>query len=361
MSKRKTWVGRVYLGRDAQGRQQFDWVGRFKTRRERDDAVAARRVELARLAAQEPRLPTCDEYADRYLREYARTHKGSSLSTAEDALKRFRRDFAGRRLDVPRAEAKDWANGEGKWKTAGRPPASSVFPVVTLYNYAIDEDDLPIDRNPFRGLGERSKGRAAVPPPTEEEFDAILGACDALGAYAPVMRAFLRFAAFTLMRPSEMFALEWADIDFEAMRIAKARRVYRGVVDTPKSGAKTIALPAPARDALLGLPRDGRYVFTSKTGRRLSSTNMWGYWSLVRARAGVDFDLYLACKHYGVWYMWTRLGMSPRSIAAQAGWSLRSMNRLLEVYGHGDVGALEEVDRAFAASERVVKLRKVEG
>jgi hypothetical protein len=48
---------------------------------------------------------------------------------------------------------------------------------------------------------------------------------------------------------------------------------------------------------------------------------MFGYWSLVTARAGLDFDLYHATKHYGVWFMWTKLGMSNRAIAAQAGWS----------------------------------------
>jgi hypothetical protein len=161
------------------------------------------------------------------------------------------------------------------------------------------------------------------------------------------MRAFLLFAAFTLMRPSELFALEWADIDFDAMRISKTRRLYRGKLAEPKTGPKTIALTPPARDAMLGQPRDSALVFTSKTGKRLSSTNMFGYWNLVTARAGLDFDLYHATKHYGVWFMWTKLGMSNRAIAAQAGWSSDG-GQDAAVYGHGDVGALDEVDAAFA-------------
>lgn len=359
MSKKKTWIGRVYLGRDESGRQQFDWIGRFDTKRERDAAVAARRVKLANPAAYT--FPLCDEYVDRYLSEYERTHKGSSTGTAKDALRRFRRDFAGRPLDILRAEAKDWANGTGKWERKGRPPGNSVFTVVTLYNHAINEDDIPLARNPFRGLGQRSKGRAAQAPPTEAEFDLLLDACAALGSYAPMMRAFLLFAAFTLMRPSELFALEWANVDIAGLRIWKDARLYRGTVDEPKTGAKLIALTPPARDAIMGLPRDGRYVFTSKTGRRLSGTLMHGYWSLVRARAGVDFDMYLATKHYGVHYMWTRLGMSSRAIAAQVGWSVRTVDRMLGVYGHGDVGALEEVDRAFASIEKKPTRLKVVG
>lgn len=357
MSKKRTWVGRVYLGRGEDGKQIFEWVGRFKSKRERDAAVARRRVELA--AGDREELPACDEYVDRYLREYERTHKSSSARTQEEALRRFRRDFAGRNLAVSRAEAKDWVNGDGKWRANGPVPAGSVFPVITMYNHAIDEDDLPLPRNPFRNLGSRSKGRAGQPPPTEAEFEALLEACAALKAHAPAMRAFLRFAAFTLMRPSELFALEWADIDFDAMRIRKDRRLYRGVVAEPKTGPKLIALTPPARDAILGLPRVAPQVFTSKTGKRLSSTNMHGYWTVVLARAGLDFDLYHATKHYGVHYMWTALGMSRRAIAAQAGWSLKTVDGMLGVYGHADVGALEEVDRAFAA--RVTPLRKIEG
>jgi hypothetical protein len=129
---------------------------------------------------------------------------------------------------------------------------------------------------------------------------------------------------------------------------------------TAHSGPKTIALTPPARDAILGLPRDSRLVFSSKTGRRLSQTTMAGYWSQVLARAGLDFDFYHATKHYGVHYLWATIGLSRRAIAAQAGWSLGTVDRMLGIYGHGDIGALEEVDQAFAGAQ-VVPLRKVEG
>lgn len=350
MSKKsRRWVARIYLGRDENGRQQFDWVGRYPTRRERDDAVARRRVELQQEQATE--FPTCDAYVDRYLAEYSRSHKESSHHTTSERLQRFRDDFKSRSLDIPRHVAKDWA---------AKVPAGCVHAVITLYNHAIDEDDLPLAKNPFRKLGERTKGRSEQPPPSEQEFQAILDACAVHKEYAPRMRAFLLFAAFTLMRPSELFALEWADIDFDAMRIDKARRLYRGKLAEPKTGPKTIALTPPARDAILGQPRTSPYVFTSKTGKRLSSTNVFGYWSLVLARAELDFDLYHATKHYGVWFMWAKMGMSTRAIAAQAGWSLRTVDKMLRVYGHADVGALDEVDAAFVRAE-VVELRKVEG
>ena len=40
-------------------------------------------------------------------------------------------------------------------------------------------------------------------------------------------------------------------------------------------------------------------------------------------------------------------GLPPRVIAEQLGWELAGTLKLLRVYGHGDIGALEEIDRAF--------------
>jgi integrase len=355
MSK-KTWVARLYLGRDENGKQQFKWIGRYPTKRERDKALAEARIEHERGGSAE--FQTCDEYVDRYLADYKRRNRGSSHDTQTQRLKRFKKDFAGRSLNVPRQEMKDWVYGEGRWS---KPiPKGDIPAVVSLFNYAIDEDDLPLKRNPARGLSERGKGRSEEPPPTEEEFQRLLDACDVLGEYAPRMRAMFLFAAFELMRPSELYPLEPSDIDFKQMRIGKARRLYRGTLDEPKTGKKVIALTPPGRDALLGLPLEGRYVFTSKTGKRMSQGMLSNYWLQVQAAAGLRFDFYHATKHYGVWFMWTQRKMSERAIAAQAGWSLKTVMQMLETYGHGDVGALEEVDAAWEDAEWPV-LRAIEG
>jgi integrase len=165
-------------------------------------------------------------------------------------------------------------------------------------NAAVDAELL--ERNPFRGCGRRARGRADQAPPTEAEFDLLLAGCAALGDYAPQMRALLVFAAYSGVRPGELFALEWTDVDFDTMRVDVRRRLYRGRVDLPKSNkVRRIALTPPARDALLGLPsrREGGLVFRSKTGRRLAQPTLSGYWGLVQARGGVAFDFYLSTKH----------------------------------------------------------------
>lgn len=350
--KKKSWVGRIYIGRDANGKQMFDWVGRFPSKRERDEAVALAKLERKR--GGDPALPACDLYVDRYLAAYGRKWKDSSSKNREQGLKRFKRDFAGKSLDVPRREMQDYVYGEGKW--SGVLPANDAASISALYTHAINEDDLPISRNPARGLSRRGKGRAEEPPPTPEQFQRLVDACDALGAYGPMLRSLFQFASFELMRPGECYALQWSDIDFERMRINKSRRLYEGAEDEPKTGRRLIALTPPGREAISANSRDSRYVFTTRTGKRMSQGALSREWAKVLARAGLDFDFYHASKHYGVWYLWTQLKLSERAIATQAGWSLKTVIGLLEVYGHGDVGALAEIDAAF---QRVTPALKV--
>ncbi len=89
---------------------------------------------------------------------------------------------------------------------------------------------------------------------------------------------------------------------------------------------------------------------------RLSQAVVSGYWGKVQVRAGLEFDFYLATKHYCVHYLWADLGLKPSAVAQQMGWSLATTTAMLEVYGHGNVGALAEIDAAFR-SGRVRHIR----
>lgn len=339
---RRVWTGRIFLSRDENGKQRFYWVGRFSTKRERDDAVARARTERP-WEAQTPDQMTCDEWAERYLARYAETRKASSLDTAERALKRFRSDFGARAIgSLAPIEVEDWVGTVPRW---------AVPQVVAMFNYA--KRMRVIGHNPFDGLSHRrGPGRANQDPPTPQQLERLLDACDALGDYGSQMRALITFAAYTGMRPGELYELRWTDIDLAASRINVSRRIYRGSIDVPKSGkAKRIALPPPARDALLKQPtRTGELVFVSKNGRRLSASTTQQYFAIVRAAAGLDCDFYLATKHLGV-HMLYREGLSTRAIAAQCGWSEKAVDQLLTVYGHADLVALTEIDALYKANQ----------
>jgi integrase len=144
----------------------------------------------------------------------------------------------------------------------------------------------------------KPKGRADEAPPTDAEFEKLVEACAVHGDYASRMRALLTFAAFSGMRPGELMALDWSDINLPALRVTVSKRLYRGSIDLPKSNkVREIALTPPARDALLSLPERDRPVFLSKAGGRMCAPLLSSYWREVQAAAGLRFDWYMASKH----------------------------------------------------------------
>lgn len=345
-SSKRNVIGRIRLGKDADGRSIYHWVGRFDTKRERDLAVATARVERP-WEKQATSQMTGNGLADRYLAEYAERNKRSSAGTTRTRLKPFRREFGDRPvLSITRAEAKDWA------RTVN---ASAMSPASAMFAWAITEEEVEgLERNPFRGMsmgfGKRT-GRAEQDPPTLEEFDRLRDACGVLGDYGPQMRDLMDFAALTVMRPGELFELRFTDVDLRLDRINKDRRIYKGDVDTPKGGPVQIALVAPAREILLRQPtriRDDGLVFVTQMGSQLCASTLSRYWLRVTARAGLDFDFYLATKHYGVSRLY-RLGLSERAIAAQAGWSVKSVEKMLDVYGHREQTLFSEVQALYVS------------
>jgi integrase len=338
--KRAKYLARIWI--DGQS-QYLGYTCTQAHRREAQEAAKrAFRAEAEQALKPKAETITCDEWADRWLAKVEREQKASSLGTARQALKAFRAEFGHRPIgSIDDVEAEDWILGV---------PPSSVPPTVTAFNYAVKM--RVIGHNPFAGKGTRPRGRADKAPPTEKEFQALLDACDVLGGYGPQMRALVDFGSLTLMRPSELYELRYPDVDLATNRIHKDRRLYRGQIDTPKTGKRTIALPPPARDLLMRQPsrtREDGLVFVSKQGKQLTSPTVTQYWSVVRARAGLDFELYWY-KHFGVHRLF-KLGLSKRAIAAQAGWSEDAVDGLLRVYGHADLVALSEVDALYAMHE----------
>ena len=63
-----------------------------------------------------------------------------------------------------------------------------------------------------------------------------------------------------------------------------------------------------------------------------------------RVRSSTPYEL----RHFGAHHLYDRMNLPARVVAVQMG---RSNERLVQdLYGHGDVGALEEIDRAFGAT-----------
>jgi integrase len=99
-------------------------------------------------------------------------------------------------------------------------------------------------------------------------------------ALAQRERIIAKFAILAGMRPGEILALTWGDIsDHADIR----QRVYRGVIDTPKTtqSARKAALPDGLRaelakwKAAAGEVTDAMYVFPSENATPLQIENLW--------------------------------------------------------------------------------------
>ena len=207
-----------------------------------------------------------------------------------------------------------------------------------------------IDRNPFQKLGiSRGKGRRDQQPPTEQKVWEMIAHARKLAC--PSFAAWLQVAAFTGLRPGELDALRWERIDFDRHRIVVAEQFSAATraFDTPKNHLRRESpLTAHARDALLGLARDGEFCFVSLRGEHWTPSSRAYNWKAVRAAAGWEGSLYLATRHFAGWYMVNELEMSSEDVAIALGHQ-DGGNLVRRLYGHRDKGrALDRIIDAYA-------------
>jgi integrase len=207
-----------------------------------------------------------------------------------------------------------------------------------------------VDRNPFAKLGMRaSRGRRDTQPPGQVTIARFVDLADELTP--PSFAAFLDVAVHEGMRPGELDALAWEQIDFQAGTILVDRQ-WNGKVagfTPPKHGTvRTIALTEPTRERLLALPRESEFVFTTLRGSHYRPSSRSYHWNRVRCAAGFgNVDLYTATRHYFGWYALNVLDLPAHVIALhfghQDGGELVRKN-----YGHPDAAiARERVREAF--------------
>ena len=136
----------------------------------------------------------------------------------------------------------------------------------------------PPGANPCRGL-EKFKERKVERFLSAEELGRL---GDALRSYelSPYAVAAIKLLVFTGARLGEVLALRWDRINFERGEVR---------LEDSKTGAKTLHLPPPALEVILGLPRtEGNpYVIVgAKAGAPL--VNLEKPWQSIRKTAGLD-------------------------------------------------------------------------
>ena len=126
-----------------------------------------------------------------------------------------------------------------------------------LFNRAEDWELRPQHTNPARRI-EKAKEEPRDRTLAPSELAALAGTLNGLESRFPAAVGAIRFAAFTGLRISEVMAVRWAHVDFEAGRLT--------MPDT-KTGRRVHDLATPALELLADMPRIGEWAFTSARNR----------------------------------------------------------------------------------------------
>lgn len=201
--------------------------------------------------------------------------------------------------------------------------------------------------------------RKEIAPPTREEVQAAL---EAATAVSPLVGLYVRLAAETGARRSEMIGLRWSDFDFEEETVRFARGIVQGPdglvekgtktdrVKTLGIGPRTCELAGRMRDAQRAERKQNRvravrdpFVFSrsldgSTPWRPEAATKMWKSIAVKLGLPNVLHDL----RHFMVSDGLAR-GHDVLTVAGRAGH--RSAKMTLDVYGHFRPAQ----DRALAA------------
>ncbi len=321
--------------------------GTFRTKGE---AKAARAKARERLAARRGDAGvTLASFAERWSSDalFSRPKESTNIYNRERI-----KHFVARYGSLPLTAVDDTVVAE--WLAGGQ--RNGTVPALrAMFNDAASaKAGRLIESNPFSGLGLRkgSGNRHRQPPPEQQMWSLLDLARDLT---PPSFADWLEVGCFTAMRPGELDALAWPQIDFdsEVIEVDVQWNVKTRSFTEPKYGPYTIALVADARRRLLKIPRDTDFVFMTLRGTHYTPSSRNHHWNRVRAAAGLgDMTLYLATRHYFGYYALNILELEPSVIAVQLGH--RDGGRLVEqLYGHRDKRkSLAKIRKAFASSNR---------
>lgn len=231
----------------------------------------------------------------------------------------------------------------------GKLPPSAVAIARTMWSDAV-RDGL-VASNPWTNLRLRkSRGRRDIEALTPTEIDRLCEiAREQCNGYGIELAAIIQTLAYTGIRPGELMALRWNNIN-GSLQVQRTR-VVDGTEKLPKNGLKRTIVLAPQAAAALGtVERNGSpYVFHSPRGKPLNKASLHRAWAKVRdawvAEGGSDIDLYEL--RHACATMLRDAGLQPDQVAIQLGHT--DGGRLVAtVYGHpSEQAAQEAIKTAF--------------
>lgn len=339
--KRGRWVSQAYDPTTQRMRQ----IGTYPTRRDAKVAETA-----AKATPDAGYVPTIAEWRERWLEDFRRPKASTNITNAQQTLV-LAREYGARPVNaISVIEALAWAKRH----------QSALNGVRAMLNDARRAGVLTGD-NPFAGLGlEQSRGRRDLPSEwltvadVDHLADCAVRAVKDEG-WAPTLRAMILFAAYTGLRPGEMFAVQWADLNLAAreIEVKRAASSTSREITLPKNGLRRIVpLPDTASAHLDTVTRfhEQPVVFASPTGRQFWGSTFHRYWDKARCLAGRPACDFYELRHFCATHL-LELGLPSEDVAEQLGHEDGGA-LVRERYGHPSKKAARA--RILAATDRQV-------
>lgn len=227
---------------------------------------------------QDRQAETFDAFADRYLAEVSDVHKKASTAAGEHELLRTRIRPALGKLRVKDIQASDIERLHASLKSMPHRANRCLSLLSHMFRKAEGWGLRPANSNPVKGIDRfKEKARERFLSPKElARIGRVFAFLDRKSA-APYAVAAIRLLLMTGARRGEVLSLKWKHVDFDA-------RLLR--LEDSKTGAKTIALSAPALAVLNSIPRQSGNDFVicgKKPGAAL--VGLPKFWQRVRKAA----------------------------------------------------------------------------
>jgi integrase len=248
----RTWQVRIFMGRDANGRQIFHRKTIHGTKKDADRYLTAARREMDLGIFVEPTAMLVNEYFDRWLRDAARPRVSRRTADGYAGLldRYIRQPLGHKRLD--KLQPLDIQAVYGAMQARGL-SARIVRHAHSAFHNALKQAVK-------WGLLSRNPSDLVELPKVPHKERRVLSpdeAADFLESAALMPHGLIfEFALLTGMRPEEYLALQWADVDFERstaqVRRALVRHKKSWSFEEPKTARsrRTVYLPAPLMQKL---------------------------------------------------------------------------------------------------------------
>jgi integrase len=316
------------------GRRKVETIGPSKKEAER--VLAERLAEIRQGNFRVLKEATFEEFARKWLREYAKPHtKPSTYDGYERYLERHWIPVFGPAKLAELTEA-DFEEAVAKLSARGLLPKSVnnfMVPLKRMLGHAVKWGYLT--RNPAAEVQRLPVPHREMRALTPTEVRRLLDAA------APEHRLFFELAVMTGLRRGELIGLKWGDVDFRDARLHVRRSVWAGQFVSPKSQRSIRAVDlAPRLAALLKQARpDGpwervaeRLIFPGKDGcpRDPDSFLRWHFAPALK-RAALEGLRFHDLRHTYASLL-ILAGEHPKYLQAQLGHA--SITTTLGRYGH---------------------------